>query len=73
MILGVLAAEFLWLTIKAGWPVQVALWRLLPGALMMVALRTALTGADWRWTALALALSFPAHLADLFTGPRPKG
>lgn len=59
----------------ARWPVRLALFRLLPGALMMLALRAALTGADWRWTALALALSFPAHIADLAlgTGTNEKG
>ena len=38
---------------------------LLPGILFMLGLRAALTGADWRWVALPLALAFPAHLADV--------
>jgi hypothetical protein len=39
--------------------------RLAPGAFILVALRGALTGSDWRWIALSLALSFPLHVADL--------
>jgi len=61
----VLAAEFVWLVRARGWPVPDAAFRLAPGALMIVALRLALTGAAWPWIALALAASFPAHLADL--------
>ena len=38
---------------------------LLPAAFMLVALRAALTGANWPWIALPLAASFPVHLADL--------
>lgn len=60
-----MAIEFIGLRAVARWPVTTALWRLAPGALMIVALRGALTGADWRWIALPLLLSFPAHLADL--------
>jgi hypothetical protein len=37
----------------------------LPGALILLAVRAALTDAGWPWVALALAASFPAHLADL--------
>ncbi len=37
----------------------------LPGALILLAVRAALTGAGWPWVALALAASFPAHLGDL--------
>lgn len=38
---------------------------LLAGILLMLALRGALTGADWKWIALCLAAALPAHLADL--------
>ena len=38
---------------------------LAPGALLLLALRTALTHAPWQWSALFVALSLPAHLADL--------
>nr|WP_295663100.1 hypothetical protein [Polymorphobacter sp.] len=37
----------------------------LPGALILLAVRAALTGAGWQWIALALAASFPAHIADM--------
>lgn len=65
-----MAVELGWLTARRGWGVRDALLRLLPGALMMVALRGALTGLDWWWIALPLLLSFPAHLADLARSPR---
>lgn len=48
-----------------GWRVGDATLRLLPGALMLLALRAALTGMAWPWVALALAASFPVHLMDL--------
>ena len=38
---------------------------LMPGVLLLVALRLALTGAGWEWIALAVAASFPIHIADL--------
>ncbi|WP_010218336.1 hypothetical protein [Sphingomonas sp. PAMC 26621] len=60
-----LLLEFAILTRRNGWSARDAALRLLPGALMMLALRAALTGAAWWWIALALAASFPAHLADL--------
>jgi hypothetical protein len=68
LILLVLAGEWLWLGRR--WGRAAATWRLLPGAMMIVALRLALTGADWRWIALALAASFPPHLIDLSHGRR---
>lgn len=58
-------AESAWLTRWRGWPIPDAVLRLLPGALMLLALRAALTGVTWPWIALALAASFPAHLADV--------
>lgn len=65
MVLAVLALEYGWLVTRGGWRPGRAALRLLPGALMLVATRNALTGADWPWIALPLLLSFPAHLADL--------
>jgi hypothetical protein len=38
---------------------------LMPGVLLLVALRLALTGSGWEWIALAVAASFPFHIADL--------
>lgn len=40
-------------------------WMLLPAALILLALRAALTDMDWPWIAGFLAASFPAHLIDL--------
>ena len=60
--------EFAWLTRRRGWRWADALLRLLPGALLLLGLRAALTGLAWPWIALPLALSFPAHLADLRRG-----
>lgn len=65
VVLLVMAGELGWLTRRRGWRFADAALRLLPGALMLLALRAALTGAGWPWVAAALALSFPAHLADL--------
>lgn len=58
-------AEYAWLVLRGGWSARAAFLRLAPGALMIVGLRAALTGAEWWWIALPLALSFPLHLADL--------
>lgn len=38
---------------------------LVPGACLLLALRAALTGADWSWLALWLIAALLAHLADL--------
>lgn len=78
IVLAVIMLEFLWLVMRGGWGAGDALFRLLPGVLMLLALRFSLTGHSWHWPALFLALSFPAHLADLrrarrgppFRGPR---
>jgi hypothetical protein len=64
LILAILALEFAWL-VRRGWRPGDALLRLGPGALMLLALRGALTGAEWWWVTLPLALSFPVHLMDL--------
>ena len=64
--------EWIGLVALAGWDKRIALYRLLPGALMILALRGALTGAEWHWIAVPLLLSFPAHLADLAATQRRK-
>jgi hypothetical protein len=38
---------------------------LLPGVLLLLALRSALLQASWTWIALCVALAFPVHLADV--------
>ncbi len=69
IVLVIIGLEFVWLVRRAKWhPIDAAL-RLLPGALILIALRGALTGADWRWIALPLLLSFPVHIADLMRRP----
>lgn len=50
---------------SGGLPPLDLLGQLLAGALLLLAVRCALTGADYRWTAAFLAASFPAHLFDL--------
>lgn len=65
IVLAVMILEWIGLVALAGWGKRAALLRLLPGALMIMALRGALTGEGWQWIALPLLLSFPAHLADL--------
>ncbi|WBH15600.1 hypothetical protein [Sphingomonas radiodurans] len=74
IVLVVIAAELGWLIIRRGWGLSDALLRLVPGALMLVALRAALIGLDWYWIALPLLVSFPINLADLARKPaRPGG
>ena len=68
-MLAVIAVELVWLVRRRSWRATDTLLRLGPGALMLVALRAALTGNDWRWIALPLILSFPVHLADLARRP----
>lgn len=38
---------------------------LMPGAMLLLALRGALVGVEWQWIAGALGASFPFHLIDL--------
>ncbi len=71
LVLAVMAAEFAFLYWRrAAVSDLVALavdlfCALAPGACLLLALRAALTGADWGWIAVFLALSFPIHLTDL--------
>jgi len=67
LILVVMAAEAALLLMRrnaALSPVDV-LFVMAPGACLLLALRAALTGADWTWIAAAIAASFPFHLVDL--------
>jgi hypothetical protein len=48
------------------------LGQLLAGALLLLAVRCALTGADYRWTAALVTASLPAHLFDLARRTRKK-
>lgn len=69
IILVVIAIEALWLRLRGRWQLIAIASRLMPGALMMMALQAALTQQQWPWIALPLALSFPFHLLDLRYGP----
>lgn len=57
--------EGLWLVLGRKRPALDVLLALLPGALMVLALRAALTSDAWLPVAGWLAASLPAHLADL--------
>ena len=69
IVLVVMLCELCWLIGVAKWHPLDAVLRLAPGALMLLALRGALTGMGWPWIALPLVLSFPVHLADLARRP----
>ncbi len=65
LVLLVVALEAAWLlAARRLRPAQVML-ALLPGVILLLALRAALAGLDGVWIAGLLAASFPAHLADL--------
>ncbi len=64
IVLAVMLIEMIVLIARRGKAATIIL-AFLPGALILLAVRAALTGAGWQWVALALAASFPAHLADL--------
>ena len=70
IVLGVLAVEAVWLVWRGRGE---ALSALLPGALILLALRAALIGAPWWAVAGWLALSLPAHLYDLRCRLNPSG
>lgn len=69
IVLAVIALELAWLVGMRQWRLLDATLRLAPGALILLALRGALVGSDWRWIALPLLLSFPVHVADLIRRP----
>lgn len=70
LILGFMAVEGLALAILRrrigrGLALADVAANLLSGFCLLLALRAALVGAWWGWTALALAAALTAHLADL--------
>jgi hypothetical protein len=66
LVIGVMAIEAVVLVgVMRRSPFNVAM-TLLPGAFMMLALRAALTGADWEVVALWITASLPVHLTDLW-------
>lgn len=64
IVLVVLMIEGVYLVYR-GRNAADTLFMLLPAALILLALRAALTGMEWPWIAGLLAASFPAHLIDL--------
>lgn len=71
LILAVMAIECLALTIlakktKRGMKTSRIVMSLSAGAALVLALRTALTGAGWQWMAAALTAAFVVHLVDLY-------
>jgi hypothetical protein len=64
VVLAFMVLEGIWLVRRQRAPLAVFLM-LMPGALMLVALRAALTGLPWYWIAVPLTVSLPLHLADL--------
>ena len=65
LVLGFLVLEVMVLGIWRRSAAATVVIAALPGACLLLALRAALTGANWSWVALWVALSLPAHLADL--------
>jgi hypothetical protein len=64
LVLAFMAVEAVVLILMKRRAVTVAL-TILPGAVMMLALRAAITGGGWQWVAIWLTVSLPLHLADL--------
>ena len=64
VVIAVLVVEFLWLVARGQNVVAVAC-ALVPGGLMVLSLRAAVTGQPWWWIVVPLAASLPVHLADL--------
>lgn len=51
---------------QRAWPRFTTLWpTLLSGAVLMLAIRLAVTGAPWIWLALVLLTALVVHLVDL--------
>ncbi len=64
-VLAVILAEALWLIVGRRHNTATVLVAIAPGALMLMAVRAALTEAPWYEVSFWLAASLPAHLADL--------
>ena len=63
-VLAFMVVEAIWLIARQRAALTVFLM-LMPGALMLLALRAALIGLPWYWVALPLTVSLPLHLADM--------
>ena len=69
LIIAVLALEIVAFAVWRRPSLVNAIVAALPGLFLLLALRAALIGAGWMMIALWLALSLPAHLADLWRRP----
>lgn len=69
LVLAVIVIEAFVLARLGRWPALAVALRLGPAVFMLLALRAALVGMDWRWIAVMLGLAFPLNLADLARGP----
>lgn len=65
LIAAILVAELIWLLVGRKLSIGDAASAVLPGLLLALALRAALTGAAWPWIAGPLALAGVAHMWDL--------
>lgn len=70
-VLLVLVFEAVWLA-RRGWNWRRIAKLLGPALFLVLAVRAALVGASWYWVSLALAASFPFHLADVAERSRSK-
>ncbi len=71
LLLAIIAVEAAWLIAHRrrsghGVPTDELAATLMAGVFLMMALRSALTGAAWEFTAMFLALSGVAHLVELW-------
>ncbi|MEM8825927.1 MAG: hypothetical protein AAF205_08740 [Pseudomonadota bacterium] len=71
LVLAVLVVEAIWL-IRRGRDWRDVAGIVLPAALMMLALRAALTDMAWPYVSLPLAAAFPVHLYDLYRRNRTR-
>jgi hypothetical protein len=71
IVLAVIAIEAV-ILVTRGRALVPTLLMLGPAVLILLALRVALTGGDWRVIATLLAASFPVHLADLRARDRTR-
>ena len=65
LVLAFMAVEAVVLIVMKRRAALTVALTILPGAIMMLALRAAMTGAGWQWVACWLTVSLPLHLADL--------
>jgi len=65
IVLAVMAVEAVILISRRRASVSAILLALLPGMLILLAMRFALTGVSWPLVAALLLASWPIHLADI--------